>query len=59
MLSFRSGLRLQEGERCPLAGAVSLCNVFDLEISSIDFHKGFNKVYNLALAKALLQMYAK
>ncbi|KAG0587589.1 hypothetical protein KC19_2G175400 [Ceratodon purpureus] len=49
----------QEGESCPLSGAVSLCNVFDLEISSEDFHKGFCRVYNLALAKGLLEMYTK
>lgn len=50
---------MQEGENCPLSGAVSLCNVFDLEISSEDFHKGFCRVYNFALAKGLLEMYTK
>lgn len=59
LMSFRCGLGSQEGERCPLSGAVSLCNVFDLEISCVDFHKGFNRVYNLALAKGLQEMYFK
>jgi predicted alpha/beta-fold hydrolase len=30
----------QEAERCPLSGAVSLCNPFDLVIADEDFHKG-------------------
>jgi predicted alpha/beta-fold hydrolase len=59
LMSFRCGLGSQEGERCPLSGAISLCNVFDLEISCVDFYKGFNRVYNLALAKGLQEMYFK
>jgi pimeloyl-ACP methyl ester carboxylesterase len=43
----------QEGEHCPLSGAVSLCNPFDLVAADIDFHKGFNNLYDKALARGL------
>jgi predicted alpha/beta-fold hydrolase len=43
----------QEGEHCPLSGAVSLCNPFDLVAADKDFHKGFNNLYDKALARGL------
>lgn len=49
----------QEGDNCPLAGAVSLCNPFDLVIADEDFHKGFNNVYDLALARSLRKIFKK
>ncbi len=47
------GIWLQEGEHCPLSGAVSLCNPFDLVAADKDFHKGFNNLYDKALARGL------
>lgn len=49
----------QEGETCPLAGAVSLCNPFDLVIADEDFHKGFNNVYDRSLARSLHKIFKK
>ncbi|CAM6105672.1 unnamed protein product [Calypogeia fissa] len=49
----------QEGDNCPLAGAVSLCNPFDLVLANTEFHKGFNNVYNQNLASALTKIFAK
>ncbi|KAH7282286.1 hypothetical protein KP509_35G023600 [Ceratopteris richardii] len=49
----------QEGDSCPLAGAVSLCNPFNLVIADEDFHKGFNNVYDSALASALRKIFKK
>ncbi|KAK9053084.1 hypothetical protein SSX86_029714 [Deinandra increscens subsp. villosa] len=36
-----------------LSGAVSMCNPFDLVMSDEDLCKGFNRIYNSSLAKAL------
>jgi len=44
---------------CPLSGAVSLCNPFNLVIADEDFHKGFNNVYDKALARGLRKIYQK
>lgn len=44
---------LQESHACPLSGAVSLCNPFNLVIADEDFRKGFNKIYDKTLATAL------
>ncbi|KAG9128638.1 hypothetical protein Leryth_017117 [Lithospermum erythrorhizon] len=49
----------QEGESCRLSGAVSLCNPFDLVIADEDFHKGFNNVYDKALANSLRRIFMK
>ncbi|XP_010919344.2 embryogenesis-associated protein EMB8 [Elaeis guineensis] len=49
----------QESRNCPLSGAVSLCNPFNLVIADEDFHKGFNNVYDRALARALRKIYKK
>ncbi|KAK2981920.1 hypothetical protein RJ640_019140 [Escallonia rubra] len=49
----------QESHTCPLSGAVSLCNPFNLVIADEDFHKGFNNVYDKALANALCKIFQK
>ncbi|EOA23252.1 hypothetical protein CARUB_v10017300mg, partial [Capsella rubella] len=49
----------QESHNCPLSGAVSLCNPFDLVIADEDFHKGFNNVYDKALSKSLRRIFSK
>jgi predicted alpha/beta-fold hydrolase len=50
---------LQESHACPLSGAVSMCNPFNLVIADEDFHKGFNNVYDKALARALCKIFKK
>ncbi|XP_010503747.1 PREDICTED: embryogenesis-associated protein EMB8-like [Camelina sativa] len=49
----------QESHNCPLSGAVSLCNPFDLVIADEDFHKGFNNVYDKALSRSLRRIFSK
>ncbi|ERN10725.1 embryogenesis-associated protein EMB8 [Amborella trichopoda] len=49
----------QEAHYCPLSGAVSLCNPFNLVMADEDFHKGFNVIYDKALAKALCKILKK
>ncbi|XP_072958521.1 embryogenesis-associated protein EMB8 [Typha angustifolia] len=49
----------QESHNCPLSGAVSLCNPFNLVIADEDFHVGFNNVYDRALARALCNIFKK
>ncbi|KAH6774023.1 esterase/lipase/thioesterase family protein [Perilla frutescens var. hirtella] len=49
----------QESFSCPLAGAVSLCNPFNLIIADEDFHKGFNNVYDKALANSLCKIFRR
>ncbi|XVE64607.1 hypothetical protein DITRI_Ditri07aG0114300 [Diplodiscus trichospermus] len=49
----------QESHSCRLSGAVSLCNPFNLVIADEDFHKGFNNVYDKALARALCKIFQK
>ncbi|XWS38157.1 hypothetical protein CRYUN_Cryun19dG0106300 [Craigia yunnanensis] len=49
----------QESHNCPLSGSVSLCNPFNLVIADEDFHKGFNNVYDKALARALCKIFQK
>jgi len=49
----------KETDKCPLSGAVSLCNPFNLVIADEDFHKGFNNVYDKALARALRTIFKK
>ncbi|KAK9285930.1 hypothetical protein L1049_025132 [Liquidambar formosana] len=55
----REVLLEQESHSCPLSGAVSLCNPFDLVIADEDFHKGFNIVYDKSLASALCKIFKK
>ncbi|XP_022949852.1 embryogenesis-associated protein EMB8-like [Cucurbita moschata] len=49
----------QDSLSCPLSGAVSLCNPFDLVVADEDFRKGFNNVYDKALARALRRIFSK
>lgn len=49
----------QEGGTCPLTGAVSLCNPFNLVMADEDFHKGFSNVYDRSLANALVRIFKK
>ncbi|KAL2902908.1 Embryogenesis-associated protein EMB8 [Bienertia sinuspersici] len=49
----------QESHDCSLAGAVSLCNPFNLPIADEDFHKGFNNVYDKALANSLCKIFKR
>ncbi|CAA7399800.1 unnamed protein product [Spirodela intermedia] len=49
----------QESHNCRISGAVSLCNPFNLVIADEDFHKGFNNVYDKALAGALRRIFKK
>lgn len=49
----------QEGDKCLLTGAISLCNPFNLVIADEDFHKGFNNVYDFSLARALRRIFKK
>ncbi|KAK7263966.1 hypothetical protein RJT34_31566 [Clitoria ternatea] len=49
----------QESHNCPLSGAVSLCNPFNLVVADEDFRKGFNKIYDKALSKALCKIFKK
>ncbi|GMY30634.1 embryogenesis-associated protein EMB8-like [Fagus crenata] len=49
----------QESHSCPLSGAVSMCNPFNLVIADEDFRKGFNIVYDKALASSLCKIFKK
>ncbi|XP_068636186.1 embryogenesis-associated protein EMB8-like [Aristolochia californica] len=49
----------QESDNCPLSGAVSLCNPFNLVIADENLRKGFNKVYDRSLRSALCKIYKK
>ncbi|XP_021903183.1 embryogenesis-associated protein EMB8 isoform X2 [Carica papaya] len=49
----------QESHTSPLSGAVSLCNPFNLVIADEDFRKGFNNVYDKALARSLCRIFKK
>lgn len=49
----------QTSHNCPLSGAVSLCNPFDLVSADEDFRKGFNNVYDKALARALREIFRR
>ncbi|CAK9169310.1 unnamed protein product [Ilex paraguariensis] len=49
----------EESHTCPLSGAASLCNPFNLVIADEDFHKGFNIVYDKALANSLCKIFKK
>ncbi|XP_020249330.1 embryogenesis-associated protein EMB8-like [Asparagus officinalis] len=49
----------QESRKHALSGAVSLCNPFNLVIADEDFRKGFNNVYDKALARSLRRIFKK
>ncbi|XVE58153.1 hypothetical protein DITRI_Ditri04bG0147400 [Diplodiscus trichospermus] len=46
-----------ESHTCPLSGAVSLCNPFNLVIAFDNFNVGFNKVYDRALARSICKIF--
>ena len=50
---------VQEGGGTPLAGAVSLCNPFDLVRADVAFQTGFNRFYNHRLAEGLKKIFRK
>lgn len=49
----------EEGEATPVSAAVAMCNPFNLPLSDKNFHKGFNRVYDANLARALRRIYAQ
>ncbi|KAF7090229.1 hypothetical protein CFC21_093014 [Triticum aestivum] len=49
----------EETDKCSLSGAVSMCNPFNLVIADEDFHKGFNNIYDRALANSLRAIFKK
>lgn len=49
----------EESHNCSLSGAVSLCNPFNLVLADEDFHKGFNNIYDKALARSLTKIFKK
>ncbi|KAM7255813.1 hypothetical protein ACFE04_011554 [Oxalis oulophora] len=49
----------RDSQASRFSGAVSLCNPFDLVIADENFHKGFNNVYDKALAKSLRKIFKK
>ncbi|KAL9166943.1 hypothetical protein ABFS82_05G063500 [Erythranthe guttata] len=49
----------QESFSCPLAGAISLCNPFNLIIADEDFRKGFNIIYDKALSNSLCKIFKR
>ncbi|KAF5948079.1 hypothetical protein HYC85_014036 [Camellia sinensis] len=58
--SFIEDLRevvAHESHNCPLSGAASLCNPFNLVVADEDFRKGFNIVYDKALANSLCKIF--
>lgn len=59
LVSCFHSLFSQESENCLLSGAVSLCNPFNLIIADEDFRKGFNNIYDKALARSLTQIFKK
>ncbi|KAJ9549840.1 hypothetical protein OSB04_022383 [Centaurea solstitialis] len=49
----------QESVNCRLSGAVSLCNPFNFVIGDVELRKGFNAVYNKALAYSLRRLFRR
>lgn len=49
----------EESRNCALSGAVSLCNPFNLVLADENFHKGFNNIYDKALARSLTKIFKK
>ncbi|GKV38826.1 hypothetical protein SLEP1_g46693 [Rubroshorea leprosula] len=49
----------KESDTCPLSGAVSLCNPFNLVIADVNLRKGFNNIYNRSLKRALCRIFSK
>lgn len=48
----------EEGDQTPISAAAALCNPFDLPLSDRNFQKGFNRVYDWNLARALNRIYS-
>lgn len=48
-----------ESHACPLSGAVSLCNPFNLVYAFEEFTKGFNRVYDKALARSIRNIFKR
>ncbi|KXZ45822.1 hypothetical protein GPECTOR_50g616 [Gonium pectorale] len=49
----------EEGSATPLRAAVSLCNPFNLVVSNEGLTRGFSRIYDLNLARALQRIFAK
>ncbi|XP_057967434.1 embryogenesis-associated protein EMB8-like [Malania oleifera] len=49
----------QDSNTCPLSGAVSLCNPFDVVVADEEFSKGINCIYDKSLASALRKIFKK
>ncbi|KAJ8768429.1 hypothetical protein K2173_021582 [Erythroxylum novogranatense] len=49
----------QDSQTCPLIGAVSLCNPFNLVVADEDFCKGFNIIYDKALTNGLCKIFKR
>ncbi|KAK9136135.1 hypothetical protein Syun_015465 [Stephania yunnanensis] len=48
-----------ESQNCPLSGAVSLCNPFNLVMADEDIRKGLNNIYDRAIASSLSKIFQK
>ncbi|KAK9093842.1 hypothetical protein Scep_025311 [Stephania cephalantha] len=49
----------EESQNCPLSGAVSLCNPFNLVMADEDIRKGLNNIYDRAIANSLSKIFLK
>ncbi|KAK9145744.1 hypothetical protein Sjap_005647 [Stephania japonica] len=49
----------EESQNCPLSGAVSLCNPFNLVMADEDIRKGLNNIYDRAIANSLSKIFQK
>lgn len=49
----------EEGDRTPISAAVAMCNPFNLPLSDTNFKKGFNKIYDINLARSLNKIYSE
>ncbi|GJU25204.1 embryogenesis-associated protein EMB8-like protein [Tanacetum coccineum] len=49
----------EEGDRCLLSGAVSLCSPFNVVLTDEDLNKGFNKVYSKVLGTSQSKVFRR
>ncbi|GLC76834.1 hypothetical protein PLESTF_001846100 [Pleodorina starrii] len=49
----------EEGAATPLRAAVSMCNPFNLTVSNQGLTRGFNRIYDLNLARSLQRIFSK
>ncbi|GIL67640.1 hypothetical protein Vafri_20979 [Volvox africanus] len=49
----------EEGAATPLRAAVSMCNPFNLSVSNQGLTQGFNRIYDLNLARSLQRIFTK